>query len=481
MSVEVKQPYDVVVAGGGTAGVVAGIAAARTGARTLLIEQNGYVGGVAALGNLPFLGFHNNRNEQIIKGIGWEIVSRLLDVDAAVITENVGIGEPRGKGSPKFNGGGIFFRPEAYKYVALDMLSEAGCELMLHTYISDVVMDGNTLAGLVVENKSGRAITPARRVVDCTGDGDVAARAGAPFEKGRPGDRLTQPVTPLFVLSNVDLDRAIAAGATYSWMWEPVGPKAEHWRGRFRWVAVKLERWERELREEFPGISSGLFEFLLVDINDGVFYCGNMIHLAKLDGSDADQLSQAEQIARSTVWRLGGFLRRHVPGFERAHVVSTPAIIGVRETRRILGDYYLTYDDAIEARRFDDAVTQCGYRVDVHGYDGGKVYYEPERGTQVKDYGSYDIPYRSLLPRKVDNLLMAGRCISGSHEAQGSYRVMGPAMGMGHAAGTAAAMSVREGVSPREMDARKLQETLLEQGALVRLPPREVEAAPTAL
>jgi hypothetical protein len=159
------------------------------------------------------------------------------------------------------------------------------------------------------------------------------------------------------------------------------------------------------------------------------------------------------------------FLQRHVPGFEACHLVMTFPRIGVRESRRIQGEYCLTYEDVVEARRFDDVVTLCGYRVDIHGYDGGPIYNEPERGTQIKDYGSYDIPYRCLVPERVDNLLVAGRCISGTHEAHASYRVMGTCMGTGHAAGTAAALSVREGVSPRQLDVDLLQKTLLQQGA----------------
>jgi hypothetical protein len=137
----------------------------------------------------------------------------------------------------------------------------------------------------------------------------------------------------------------------------------------------------------------------------------------------------------------------------------------VRETRRILGDYYLTYQDVLQARRFDDVVALCGYRIDIHGYDGGPKYHEPESGTQVKDYGAYDIPYRCLIPRQAENLLVAGRCISSDHVAHGSLRVQGTAMGMGHAAGTAAALSTQEGLAPRNLDARQLQETLLQQGA----------------
>jgi hypothetical protein len=237
------------------------------------------------------------------------------------------------------------------------------------------------------------------------------------------------------------------------------------WEARCRGYNVDLSPYRRELRQEMPEFGSILNAFNAFDYGTGVLYCGNMIHIPGLDGSDSRSLTRAEMAGRTLVWRLVQFLRRHVDGFQDAHLVTTLPWIGVRETRRIMGDYVLGYEDVVEARRFDDVIGLCGYRVDIHGYDGGPVYDEPAQGTQVKDYGAYDVPYRVLLPRQVEDLLVAGRCVSATHEAQGSLRVMGTCMGMGHAAGTAAALSVQEGVSPRALSVSLLTEALLDQGA----------------
>jgi ribulose 1,5-bisphosphate synthetase/thiazole synthase len=457
-----RRKFEVVVAGGGPAGVIAAIAAARTGARTMLVEQNGFVGGLAVVG-LPVHGFYNNREEQILKGIPWELEERLKKMDAAAEVRNIAVGPPRGRGGPKFNARWNVHHPEAFKYVALEMLREAGTELMVHTCVSDAVLEGDAVVGLVVENKSGRVVLSAERVVDCTGDGDVAARAGALFEKGQPADGGMQPMTPMFVMSGIDLDRAEQAGVAAKRPFEIVG--SDFWRSRCRAYNVQLEGWQPELQQEIPEYGELLTQFGIWDFGDGVCYCGNMIHIPRLDASDGEDLSKAEFDGRRLVWQLTQFARNRLPGFEGSHLVGTNARIGVRETRRIMGDYCLTYRDVVEARRFDDVVTLCGYRVDIHGYDGGHKYHEPETGTQVKDYGAYDIPYRCLVPRRVENLLVAGRCISSDHIAHGSVRVQGTAMGMGHAAGTAAALSAQRGLSPRNLDARWLQETLLQQGA----------------
>ncbi|MCL4466884.1 MAG: FAD-dependent oxidoreductase [Chloroflexi bacterium] len=472
MTVQLRPKYQVVVAGGGTAGVVAAIAAARTGARTLLVEHSGFVGGVAAMG-IPFHGFYNNSEDHIVKGIPWEIVSRLREMDACADIRNIGVGEPRGRGSLKFNARWVVYHPEAYKYVALEMLREAGVELMLHTYVSDVIVEDGALAGLVVENKSGRVAIPASQVVDCTGDADIAARAGAPFERGRPGDGATQPVTPLFILSNVDIERMEKAGV-HRWPYEAIGSEA--WRSTCACYNIRPDRWADDLHRDIPQFAPILKQFNMWNLGDGVYYAGNMLHIPKVDASNADELSRAEVDARLMVWRLVQFAREHVPGFENTHLVSVAASIGIRETRRIVGEYALTYDDVIEARRFDDVIALCGYRVDIHGYDGGMVYNEPERGTQVKGLGSYAIPFRSLVPKLVDNVVVAGRSLSASHEAQGSARVMGTCMAMGQAAGTAAALSAQRNIAPRRLDVRLLQDTLRQQGAY--LGERGVEASP---
>jgi hypothetical protein len=452
---------EVVVAGGGTAGIVAAVAAARMGSRTLLVEQNGFVGGTAVMG-LPILGFHNNREERIVGGIAWELMERLFTLDAAADLRLLEEGGQIGRGTPEYCARQIGVYPEAFKAVALEMLREAGVEIMLHTWVADVLLEGSRVAGLVVENKSGRTAIPAGAVVDCTGDGDVAARAGAPFERGRPGDGGLQPLTPLFTLSGVVLER-VEPASRIVWPYEVVGSEA--WRAGCRGSTIRLEPWSRLLQAELPEFAHLLKQFNVWELADGVSYCGNMLHLPGLDASQGDQLSQAETAGRRMVWQLAGFLRRHVAGFENAHLVGTAIQVGIRETRRILGGYSLTYDDVVDARRFADTIALGGSRVDIHGYDGGTVYNEPVRGTQVKDYGSYGVPYRCLVPREVDGLLTAGRCISASHEAQGSCRVIGTCMAMGQAAGLGAALSVRQRSTPRDLSVPPLQEALRQQGA----------------
>jgi 2-polyprenyl-6-methoxyphenol hydroxylase-like FAD-dependent oxidoreductase len=467
-----KRQVDVLVAGGGTAGVVAAIAAARNGAKTALVERDGFVGGVAAMG-LSFLGFHNNREELIIKGIPWEIVGRLREMGAAIDLSNQAKGTPEGKGGPYFIARRILYRPEAYKYVALQMLQEAGVEVMLHAFVSDVVMEGNSVSGLIIENKSGTIVVPGKQIVDCTGDADIVARAGGPFELGRPGDGMLQPVTPLWVMTGIDLDKAVAAGAYRNPM---VQATDGNWPaiGRYH---IYPQHWEKQLEEELGEFAHGVRTFLILDVGDGAFYVGNMTHLPKVNAADADQLSQAEVDARTLIWRLCQFLRRHVPGFENSHLVATPAAIGIRETRRIVGEYMLTHEDVLEGRQFDDAISLGGFFVDIHAYDGAPNGYIPPKGSQVKDHGSYGIPFRTLVPQKVDNVVVAGRCLSADQAAQGSARVMGPCMMMGQAAGTAAAMAAEQGIQLRNIDKTRLREKLLDQGAYLGERQLEQEAA----
>jgi hypothetical protein len=463
MPLYIHKKNDVVVAGGGTAGVIAALAAARTGARTLLVEEKGYVGGTAVTG-LPLLSFHDNRGERIVGGLPWDLVETLKGMGEAAETVNLMEEGPLGHGGLEFNARNIAVRPEALKFVALKLLREAGVQLLLRTHVSDVVMAGNAVEGLVVENKSGRIILPADVVIDCTGDGDVAARAGASFEVGRPEDGITQPMTMLFALTEVDLDRAEAAGVAHRRNMAAMG--SEEWQTRFRKFDIKLHHWKDLLAEEFPALH-GLEEgFLVRDWGDQVLYAGNMLHIPKLNASDGYQLSQAEADGREFVWRLMRFMRQHVPGFERVHLIDTYDI-GVRETRRIVGDYCLTIEDVLEARRFDDDVVLCGYWVDIHDYDG-KWLHTPDQGTQVKGGGSYGIPFRCLMPQGIENLLLAGRCLSATHEAQASARVMGTSMAMGHATGTAAALASQAGVTPRALDIGRLQQTLESQGAIIR-------------
>lgn len=454
--------YNVIVAGGGPAGIIAAIAAARNGASTLLIEQDSFLGGTAATG-LPLLAFHNNRGEQIVGGLPWEFVSTLLETDDAAVIRNVITDGNLGKGGSEFIAQSIPVRPEAVKYYAQRMLSDAGADVLLQTFTGDVVVDGGKIKGIGIANKDGNRIISADCVVDCTGDGDIAARAGALFEKGRIGDSIMQPMTQLFVLSDVDLDAAEHAGVSYPRRMEFLTETS--WKVSYRKADIKLTPWAEELKKQFPdsGIDRG---FIIRYWGDGVYYAGNMLHIPYFDGSSALKRTKAMCAGKDQIWRLVRFLRKNIPGFEKSYLIQTYHI-GIRETRRILGEYYLTIDDVLDAKRHDDDVTLSGYFVDIHDYKGDWLFV-PDKGTQVKDFGAYGIPYRCLVPQKIGDLLIAGRCLSASHAAHASARVMGTCMAMGQAAGTAAALSTAQGISPRDIDRNVLLQTLTSQGAIVR-------------
>lgn len=462
MAVREHPTYDVVVVGGGPAGIVSALAAARMGATVLLIESSGFVGGVAAMG-LPIQGLYANNEERIVEGIPWELMRTLLDAGVAADVRNVGVGPPRGKGSPKYNARWISYHPEAFKFVALDKLHEAGVQLLFHTTITGVTVDGSRVSAVSIQGKSGPTQIRCTQLVDCTGDGDIATMAGAPYEKSEASQR--QPMTMTFTMSNVDIPKAVESGAAFRHPHDLAEAGPDWHEGNFGSYDVRLHRWSDEIRQAFPDYGDIITEINIKDLCDGVYHGGNMLHIPGLDGSDTEELSRAEAESRRLVFRIGLFMREHVPGFEASRMVNTSARIGVRETRRIMGDYVLTYDDVIEGRRFDDVIALGGYRVDIHGYDGGPVYVEPNKGTQVKDLGTYDLPFRILIPKNVQNVLVAGRSASATHEAQGSLRVMGTAMAMGQAAGTAAALAADRGTEPRQLAVAALQESLRTHGA----------------
>jgi hypothetical protein len=406
--------HDVVVVGGGTAGVAAGVAASRNGVDILLIERYGFLGGTmtAGLVNL-FMTFHAGK-EQIIHGIFQEIVDRL---------KRLGGYDERTKA----------FDVEAMKIVLDQMVRGAGVKLMLHTCAIGVVMQGNTIRGIEIHNKSGRNVVFGKVIVDATGDGDVAVMAGAPYEKGREEDGLTQPMTLIFRMGGVDADRM---------------PSSQEINRLFK---EAKERGEISIPREnvlwFPTTRKGEIHF-------------NTTCIIKVDGTRAEDLTFAEVEARRQMMELVGFLKKNVPGFENAYLLMSAPQIGVRETRRIIGEYVMTGEDILEARKFTDVVARGSYPIDIHSPTGeGTVIKSPPPGS------SYDIPYRSLVPKNVENLLVAGRCVSTTHEAQAAIRVIPIVVAIGQAAGTAAALSAKLNVPPRRLDVSLLQKTLREQGA----------------
>jgi hypothetical protein len=318
------------------------------------------------------------------------------------------------------------------KEVALEMTQEEGVELLLHCLAVDPILEKNTMKGVVTESKSGRQAILAEVVIDATGDGDIAARAGAPYDKGRPEDGLMQSPSLMFMMGNVDL-------------------KATR-----RVSSKEIAELCLEANEDGE-LPESVNRIWLIPISE-TRVAINGTRILEVDGTNVRDLTRAEVEGRKQLIKTVDFLRKRIPGFESSYLESTASQMGIRETRRILGDYLLTAEDVLQGRIFEDAIARGFYLIDVHNPQGAGVeLIEPEND-------GYDLPYRCLLPRGIENLLVAGRCISTTHEALASTRVMAICMALGQAAGTAAALSVTEGVSPRDLNVSSLRQTLLEQG-----------------
>ncbi|HYM69491.1 MAG TPA: FAD-dependent oxidoreductase [bacterium] len=435
---------DVLVVGSGPAGLGAAIASARNGAHTLLVERYGFLGGnlTAGLVGPCMTSYSLDGTTQLIKGIFEEMVLRMERIGGAIhpskvaaSTEYCGFIEyGHDKVTP--------FNPEAVKQVAMEMCLEAGVELRLHTFVVDAVMSGDALAGVVAASKSGLEVLRGTVTVDCSADGDVAARAGVPFEIGRAEDGLTQPMTLFFRVANVDDERVKKYISAHPDDYRPFSSLVQQARAR----------------GEFPIPRRGVGMYKTLE--PGVWRI-NTTRVQRLVGTSARDLTQAEIEGRRQVYTLMAFFRKWLPGFERCELLDTATQIGVRETRRIAGEYTLTLEDLAEGREFDDVIALAGYPVDIHSptSDGGGA------TGELKTANIYQIPYRSLVPLKVEQLLVAGRSLAATHEALAAVRVMPPAMAMGEAAGTAAAIAVALGTPPRRVPVPELQARLVRQGA----------------
>jgi len=444
---------DVVVVGGGPAGIGAAVGAARAGADVVLAERYGFLGGNATAALvMPLMSWHNEvrgarargadeplrllpsdhgPGEPVVAGVLLDLMGRLLRRGGAVApSEETGYTVP--------------IDPEAYKSAALDLLDCAGVKYLMHAFASGVTGEPSRPAGVVLETKSGPLVVEAPVIVDATGDGDVAAAAGAEYEIGRD-DGLVQPMTLMFRI--VEFERARFEGY--------VREHPDQWHGvSGLWELIEEAREAGELempREDLLFFASPHEHEITV----------NSTRVAGVLGIDVFDLTCAERLARHQMEHIVRFLRKRVPGFEDAYAVQSGTTIGVRETRRIVGEYTLSGDDVRAGRSFDDVIARGSYPIDIHDPTGG-------RGTLLERLplgGAYDIPLRCLIPRDVDGLLVAGRCISGSHEAHSSYRVTPIALATGQAAGVTAALAARSGLAPRAVGAGDVQRVLLDQGA----------------
>ncbi len=444
VSAEVLPAADVVVAGGGTAGVAAALAAARNGAKTVLVEKAGFLGGMLTGGNAGitmFTKFSGRADEHaadlkqlaenpaglhIAGGIPMEIVRRLQEGGYAIGNDNTA-------------GSYVFTSPEDFKRELFAMMSEAGVKLRLHTLLVDVVGKDGTVEGVVLESKSGRQILPAAQFIDATGDGDLSVRAG-----------------------NVDL------AETFRWLAEHPEYFSMQPFARFS-LAEARQRFERNEMatvnicspraiEYLENVPARWFQVYNLPLPGVVTICCPSVD--KLDGCRAEDLSCAEEVIAR---RIGRWMKsiRQVPGFERAYLLQVPEI-GVRESRHITGDYLLKLESVYHAELFPDCIGFGAHPIDI---DPRPEWMEdPEHAYPARWF--FRIPFRSLIVKGLDNLLIAGRCISATHEASGCIRPTVQCMITGEAAGTAAALAVREGLPPRELDVELIREQLKKQGAL---------------
>lgn len=420
---------DVAVVGGGSAGCAAAVAAARTGARTLLVESAGFLGGTGAAVLDTFYGFYapggdDTPGSRVVGGIGWEVASALLDGGQA-------FERPNSYGA----GTGVTYEPEALK-LAWDRLTRAAAvDTLLHATVVGVETDPATrrVTALTIATKAGTRTVRADAVVDASGDAEVAWRAGAALE--RPSaDRKLQPLTATFRLGGVD-----TGVITTKDLHERLAKAAES--GRYR-----LPRLEGSVhRTVLPGVVHT-----------------NLTRVSGLDPTDPWQLSAAEAEGRAQVAEYVRFLTEEVPGYEDAYLLSTSVRIGVRETRRLIGRYVLTRDDVLEARDFPDAVARCGAPVEDH--DGGESTIWEYVGGH-RSGRTYGVPYRCLLPTELDNVAVAGRCLSATHDAHASVRSMAQCMALGQAAGTAAALAPAGAVG--DLDATVLRDRLATDTAVI--------------
>jgi hypothetical protein len=444
VDVPVIADTDVLVVGGGSSGVAAATAAARNGAATILVERYGFLGGTSTAGMVgPFMtSYSADGRERIVGGLFQEVVDRMVALGGAVDPAGIPAGSPHAAFIDYGHAHVTPFHPEALKLAVLDMVAGAGARIMFHTAFVDVLA-----GGIVVLNKAGLGIVRARVLVDASADGDVAARAGAPFAVGRADGKM-MPATMFFRIGGVD-DAALSA-----WM-------AEHRRlhpGE-RLFECLVQEAKAEGRWHLPREYINLYREPAAGE-----YRVNTTRLHGVDGTNPDDLSRAEIEGRRQALFVFEFLRQRCPGCGHARLLETAAQIGIRETRHILGEYVLTGEDVLTGARFPDAVARCAYPIDIHDPTGSRGIL---RGPQEAGRAYYEIPYRCLVPRAVENLLVAGRPISATHEGAASARVIPPCYATGQAAGTAAALCAREGILPRALDGPRLRALLRKQGAIV--------------
>lgn len=420
---EVIASYDVAVVGSGPAGICAAVAAARQGENVAIIERYGAVGGNLTIGTVgPLMG-------SVAKGTMRDELGGMLRV---------------AHNNMNATNGHVHDMQNA-KRLLLEFLMDAGVTLYIQTTVVDVIKDGDALTGLVVSRREGLGVIESKQFIDATGDGDVAAFCGVPWEMGRTKDGLTQPVTLMYVLTDVDDSRALCC----------YGEEDNVQFNGERFLDFTARCCEQGI---LPRNCSSVRLYPTVNPGERLVNTTQCNYINPLCTED---LVKAEVVLRKQIDEITNFLRQYVPGYENCNVKFSADTMGVRESRRIMGGYVLSVEDLRAGRRFEDVIVhKANFTVDIHNPDGGG---QAEGLAEVVH--PYDIPYRCLVPQNVENLLVTGRCISATHEAMASFRIMSVCMALGEAAGIAAAIAAEQGVTPRELDVKLVQNALTAKGA----------------
>lgn len=443
----VKYHCDVAVCGGGTAGIIAALAAARNGANTILIERNGYVGGTLVNGAGPLHSFFNlyqayanAEKKQVVKGIPQEVIERLMEEEGS-------LGHIDQEQGGDYDSAITLMDWEIFKDVILTMLEEAGVEILLHTDIAGVLKEDDRVTGVILQGKSGREALAAHAFIDTTGDGDVAFMAGAGYVKRHDTTSVGMP----FGMADVDMMRLV------DWLKEKglIYQLIEGDKGGGEDRIIRLGFHLKEVPEftEFME-KNGMWGPLGFSYRRNNFTYINSANLKSVDATDTRALSKAEITLRHQIMTLAKMLKKYIPGFENSYVNWTPNSAGVRLTRIIDCEYDLSVEEITQGKCFEDQVFLYGF-------------HDCAPRITIRDGGYYGFPFRAMVPKKIEGILVAGRCVTSTWEAHMSTRNTVSCMAQGQAAGTAAAISVRDNILPRNVEISRLQKTLREQGVVL--------------
>lgn len=442
----VRDEVDVLVVGGGPSGIMAALGAADKGLKVTILESKAYLGGNLTIG-LPILAFLGRKGNQIIKGLPQRFIDRLKEKGGA--SEHVAC---------PLHVSHTMIDPEMVKIVAEDMLFEKGVKVYYHVVGATVLKEGDEIKGVFLEGKEGREVILAKVVIDCSGDADIACQAGVEIQKGDENGGL-QPPTLMFSMEGVDIQKLTDEISNHPENYSMDTIPLEYFKDRKQFITVGLR--ERILAAREAGLKIPTDRTILITGTRPSEIWVNMVRVSGVDGSLIESHSFGESQGRRQVDDIVKYLLNYVPGFEHAHLGRITAFLGLRETRRIVGKYILHQDDLLACKKFEDSIAVASYPLDIHHATGGGC-------TMVWCEDCYDIPYRSLVPEKIKNLLVAGRTISATHEAMSATRVMSTCMAIGEAAGRAAAQAVNRGIPVDDIDVKALQRELLETGAYLR-------------